>query len=128
MIQIQQKRKIHTQHTYAQAFIWIILGIGIFLRLFHYFQNRSLYTDEAYLANNLLNRNFSGLTQPLDASQHAPVLFLFLEKLLINFFNPGEFILRFFPLACGISALIGFYFLLKWHENKTHIHLYVGLA
>ncbi len=101
-----------------------VSAYGVFLRLFHYFSNRSLYTDEAYLANNLLVRNFRQLTQPLEANQHAPLLFLWLEKLAMNLFGTHEFALRLFPLIAGLASLLLFFQLLK----NLHLTATVELA
>ena len=90
----------------------VIIAYGVFIRLFHYFSNRSLYTDEAYLGVNLLTRSFRQLLQPLDANQHAPILFLWIEKLNMTLFGTSEYILRLFPLITGIAALWLFYMLL----------------
>lgn len=89
--------------------IRIIIAIGIFLRIYHYLDNRSLWLEEAFLAFNFLNRGFIGLLQPpLEYDQQAPVGFLLLEKILLLVLGKNEYALRFFPLICGITALILF--------------------
>ncbi|MBI1794287.1 MAG: glycosyltransferase family 39 protein [Chloroflexi bacterium] len=88
------------------GFIWrLLIVIGIILRLRQYFVNRSLWADEASLALNLVGRTFSGLTQPLDYGQGAPIVFLFIEKFFIVLLGNKDYIMRLFPLFSGILAI-----------------------
>ncbi|MBN1453445.1 MAG: glycosyltransferase family 39 protein [Anaerolineales bacterium] len=83
---------------------WLVVALGIVLRLRQYLLNRSLWEDEASLAVNLVNRNFGELTQLLDYHQAAPIGFLFIEKLSITLLGNHDYILRLFPLFAGILA------------------------
>ncbi len=85
---------------------WLIIGLGSILRVAQYLSGRSLWLDEAKLALNIVNRSFSGLLQPLDYDQGAPVGFLMLEKLAVQLFGPGENSLRLLSLFSGILALV----------------------
>ena len=93
--------------------IWAIIIVGIALRLAQYFYNRSLFIDEAALSLNLINRSFAGLFQPLDYDQGAPIGFLMVQKFLITLFGSSELILRLFPVAAGLIAILLFYLLIK---------------
>lgn len=95
-----------------QIFYLIVLT-GIFLATFQYFYNRSLWLDEAMLSLNIINKNFFELTQPLDRNQVAPIGFLFLEKIMINFFGENEFSLRFLPFLSFILTIPLFYLFTK---------------
>jgi hypothetical protein len=87
----------------------IILLTGIFLRLFHYFNNRSLWEDEVFLASSLIKMNFIQLaTVPLDYQQRAPVGFLWLVRFSVVLFNKKELALRLFPLISGVASLFVF--------------------
>ena len=90
---------------------WSLIVLGIVLRLRQYLTNRSFWADEASLAYNLATRSFSGLTQPLDYHQGAPIGFLFIEKLSMLLFGNNEYALRLFPLISGILAIILLYFI-----------------
>ena len=98
---------------------WFVIALGIILRLRQYLVNRSFWADEASLAFNLVNRTFSGLTQPLDYHQGAPIGFLFIEKLCILLLGNNEFAMRLFPLISGIIAIYLLYLLAR---------TYIGLS
>ncbi len=50
---------------------WMIIFLGVALRLAQYLANRSLWLDESYIALNIVQRSFSQLLQPLDFNQAA---------------------------------------------------------
>jgi hypothetical protein len=58
------------------------------------------------LASSIVKRSFSGLMQPLDYGQGAPVGFLFLEKASILIFGNHDYILRLFPLLMSSLAIV----------------------
>ena len=87
---------------------WIGLALvlaGFVLRLRQYLANRSLWLDEAMLANNIVNRSFAGLFQPLDNNQGAPVGFLLLQKTVTLALGDSEYTLRLVPFLAGILSL-----------------------
>lgn len=87
--------------------------IGVILRLYLYFLNRSFWLDECNLANNL-DLPFKSLAYNLDFNQSAPFLFLVFSKVMFLFFNSySELALRFLPLIASILGLFLFYFILK---------------
>lgn len=89
--------------------IWfsIFVGSGIFIRLFHFFHNRTLWMDEVYLSTSLIKMNYMELaTKTLDYQQKAPIGFLWTVKTFVNLLGTGEMALRLFPLLCGIGSLL----------------------
>jgi predicted membrane-bound mannosyltransferase len=90
-----------------------ILLIGTTFRLSQYIANRSLWMDEAMLVLNIINRSFSGLAQPLDYYQGAPLGFLFVQKLLTVLLGNADYVLRIFPVICGLSSIWAMYALAK---------------
>lgn len=89
--------------------MWTIICLGIFLRIFHFFDNRSLWTDEVFLAGSLIRMDFMELaTQPLEYQQKAPIGFLWMTKLAVHLFGNGEMALRLFSLICGVASLLVF--------------------
>ena len=85
-----------------RAVTWVIL-VGTALRLIAYLSARSLWLDEAMLANNIVGRTFGALLGPLAESQSAPWLFLFGERAATLVAGPNELALRLLPLAAGIA-------------------------
>lgn len=84
----------------------VIAGAG--LRIAHYLSNRALWFDEYMLALNIFSRSYTGLLQPLDHNQGAPLGFLLLEKFSVTVLGPTEVALRLFPLLAGLLALLLF--------------------
>ncbi|MDQ3007587.1 MAG: glycosyltransferase family 39 protein, partial [Chloroflexota bacterium] len=104
----------------------LILLAGALLRLRQYLTGRSLWLDEAMLALNIVNRNYSGLFQPLDYDQGAPIGFMLVEKTFSLIFGRNEFSLRLFPLLIGLASLWLFYLLLK--RSKSGAGFWVALT
>ncbi|MGI4969508.1 MAG: glycosyltransferase family 39 protein [Janthinobacterium lividum] len=100
--------------------ILILLGLGFFFRLFHFFNNRSFFTDEITLSVSLIKLNFWQLaTQPLAYEQKAPLGYLWASRLCVLVLGKQEQALRLFPLLCGLGGLVYFvpvarYFLRAW--------------
>ncbi|MGB9775830.1 MAG: glycosyltransferase family 39 protein [Anaerolineae bacterium] len=94
---------------WPRAALLATLALGIAARMAQYLSNRSLWLDEAYLALNILGRDFSGLLRPLDHHQIAPPLFLWAVKLAVSLWGDSEAGLRLVPLIGGILALPLFY-------------------
>ena len=85
-----------------------LMCAGVLLRLALYLSNTSFWIDEAMLAQNVLHRDWIGLTQPLEYDQGAPLVFLFLSKLSVTMFGGSEFALRLLPLLSSLAALLIF--------------------
>jgi hypothetical protein len=88
---------------------WGISFIGVFLRLYIYIENRSLWGDEASLALNIVYKNFSELTRLLDYHQAAPIGFLFVEKLFTIILGNYDYVMRIFPFISGVLTLYFIY-------------------
>ncbi|MGB3340565.1 MAG: glycosyltransferase family 39 protein [bacterium] len=104
---------------------FLIILVGIILRLAQYIFNRSLTEGEAALALNIIQRSYAQLLKPLDYVQAAPVGFLLLQKFVSNLFGTNEYALRLFPLIAGIGALFLFYEIAKKTLSKQS--LIIGL-
>jgi hypothetical protein len=87
---------------------WALVGLGALLRFRQYLFNRSLWHDETLLSLNVIERSFSGLLERLSSNQHAPIGFLFLQRLSVLLFGSGEYALRLVPLLAGIASLFLF--------------------
>lgn len=106
---------------------WIIICLGIVLRLAQYLSNRSLWLDESLLALNIIERSSSELMRPLDYYQGAPVGFLMLEKLAVQAFGNSEHALRLVPFLSGTIALFLFYRVAKLCIQPKAVPIALGL-
>ena len=90
-------------------FVCIIIAIGIFFRLYHFFNNRSLWEDEIYLSSGIINHSFNDIfTKQLPYLQKAPLGYLLVARFFVSIFGTNEIGLRFFPLLCGTISLFVF--------------------
>lgn len=118
MESIDQKRLSYVNISTTQLSTLIVL-LGIFLRIFHFIDNRSLWGDEIMLAINIVDNNYWQLALPLKMEQYAPLGFLWIEKTFNYLLGDAEKALRFFPLCCGILAILFFHKLSKHMLNNT---------
>jgi hypothetical protein len=108
--------------------IYLIVAIGIVLRVYLYFLDRSLWIDEVYLSTGIVNKNFSALlSTQLDYYQKAPLGFLLFQKLFISLFSASEMSLRLFPLFSGIAALVLFVPVARYFLKENTVWLAVAL-
>jgi len=108
--------------------IGLIICLGIFLRLFHYFNNRSLWIDEAYLSISLIKMGFAELaTPPLEYEQKAPIGFLWAVKAMVLLFGKKEMALRLVPLLCGLAALLVYLPVTRWFLKPVGVLTAVGI-
>jgi hypothetical protein len=88
--------------------MWSFVGFGVLIRLVRYFLVHPLWSDESFVAVNLLDRGYLGLLQPLDYQQVCPVLFLWVELTAVKLLGFSEWSLRLLPMLCGIGSLFAF--------------------
>jgi hypothetical protein len=89
---------------------WALVAAGLVFRLVRYAANRSLWLDEAYLAESILTYSARQLaTAELLHWQAAPVGFLLLEKFAVTLFGTSEYALRLVPLLAGLASVPLFY-------------------
>jgi hypothetical protein len=100
-----------------------ILLLGIVFRTVQLLSGRSIWMDEAWLALNLLNRDFAGLLQPLDLFVVAPPMFLWIEKCIILTIGPTDLAFRLFPYICSIISLFFFNILLDQLQVKRNVRI-----
>ncbi|GAB2967837.1 hypothetical protein GCM10027048_43290 [Hymenobacter coalescens] len=105
---------------FQRRLVYLVLALGVMLRLIHYFHNRSFVTDELYLGVNVVQKGFWALaTEPFEYEQKAPIGYLWVVKAVTLLFGNGEKALRLVPLLSGIGSLfvlvpVARYFLKSW--------------
>ncbi len=87
---------------------WLLAALvgGIVWRLIDYFLRFPVWGDEASLGMNIITRNYAQLLQPLGRTQVCPIGFLWVSKWMTSVAGTSAFTLRFFPLLCGIGAVL----------------------
>ena len=89
----------------ARAVAALVIAAGTAVRLEQFLTRRSLWLDEAMLANNIVGHGYGDLLHKLDNDQAAPPGFLWIERLCTPAFGRNEYALRLLPLVAGIAVL-----------------------
>ncbi len=87
---------------------WAFVALGIWLRASRALINSPLWGDESMLAANLIDRGYRELAGPLANRQVCPVLFLWIERAIVDALGFTELTLRLFPMLCGIASVLLF--------------------
>ncbi len=90
--------------TIARATLGILI-LGMAWRVLRYATGQPLWGDEAFLAVNVLTRDFRGLLAPLRYHQIAPIGFLWAELAAVRILGPSERALRMIPWLAGLASL-----------------------
>ena len=98
------------------AWVWVVpvllLAVGAEMRLRQWLGGRSLWLDEATLADSFLDHTSLQLvTTPLDGGQGAPVGWLLATRADLSAFGTDAQVLRLVPLLSGLVSL-GLFWLL----------------
>ena len=87
---------------------WGFVGVGLALRIGTYLLDFPLWWDEAFVAVNLLRRDFAGLLRPLDYGQVCPLVFLWVELAIVRVLGFSEWSLRLSPLLYALAGVLIF--------------------
>ena len=90
------------------AATWAVVVLGSLLRIRQWVWDRSLWGDEAAVANQIVQRSYAGLSHPLPGKQGAPLGWLWVEHTTVVLLGSSERALRLFPLLSGLAALLCF--------------------
>jgi hypothetical protein len=84
---------------------WTFVALGVALRIARYLMDYPLWWDEAFVAVNLIRRDYVDLLRPLDYGQVCPILFLWCELALVKLIGFSEWSLRLFPMLCAVASV-----------------------
>ena len=101
-------------HLYLLFLIFVLVA-SAYIR-FHNLGERSLWLDEAWVANAITKTSGSEL---IKSSLTAPLFFVFSTHFIISLFRNNKFFLRLLPCLFGIGTLIIFYLIMRKHAGKT---------
>lgn len=107
-------KKRHLLNHFYFIFLILILAASIYIR-FKNLAGRSLWLDEAWVANAITHSNLKEL---INSSFHAPLFFVSAIHLIVTFFGNNELFLRLLPCLFGIGTLIIFYLIIRKHTGK----------
>lgn len=86
----------------------LFIVIGLLARVIRFYLCFPLWDDESFLCVNFISRSYAELMLPLDYHQVAPLLFLWMERLMVRLFGFSEYALRLVPFLCSIASLFVF--------------------
>jgi len=96
------------------SFLFIVVISGIFTAFHMNFMGRSLWCDELLFATSYINRSLSNLTSSiLENNQTAPVVFLYLSKIITTCRGNDEAALRTISVISYVLTLILVYIFSK---------------
>lgn len=102
-----------------RCLLWLLLGLGCYLRLRQYLYGRCLYLDEANLAVYIIKSSWNDLFHPLWYGQQAPIGFVLAEKMMTLLFGPSEYALRILPVFCMAASVPMFHALAKKYLDSA---------
>jgi hypothetical protein len=94
---------------------WMMVAVGVLLRIGRFALNYPLWGDEASLAANLIDRGFADLFRPLNFGQICPPAFLAIELMMSRWLGFHEWVLRLFPLLSAVTSVP----LFRWTAGKV---------
>ena len=105
----------------------LLMLIGVLIRIKIYFQNRSLFIDEANLALNIKERSISQFFENLSYEQFAPPLFLVETKWITYLLGESEYALRLMPFIAGLGSLwLAWHLSHKWLSSDLSKFFFLG--
>ena len=114
-------------HTYRKL-PWIIIFIGIILRLIRYLYNPSLWFDESRNAESILAFSITDYLPPIpDLTTSINIGYILLEKLAVQAFGYSEYSLRSLTILSGIASLFLFYWVAKRYIKPNAVLIGLGL-
>ncbi len=107
---------------------WIIICIGIALRLIRYIYNPSIWFDESVYASDIISRDLIDFINPSpDYTTTSSYGFNIFVKLASHVFGNSEYALRLVPLFFGIISLFLFYKVSKHFISPKAVPVALGL-
>jgi 4-amino-4-deoxy-L-arabinose transferase-like glycosyltransferase len=101
----------------------LLLLVGLAWRAVRYGESFPVWGDEAFVAVNIVERDFAGLARPpLEYTQIVPVGFCWAEEAVSRVLGLSEYALRLLPFLAGVAAL-----LLLWRLARQMLDRHAAL-
>jgi hypothetical protein len=94
-----------------RRWIGLIVALGIAARLFRWLLAYPLWSDEAFLSVNFLQRGYGDMFRSLEYHQVCPLGFLWAQLTAVRLLGFSELALRVVPLLASIAGLLLFVWL-----------------
>ncbi len=92
---------------------WAFIALGLAIRIVRYLVRFPLWPDESFLAANFISSGYLDLLGALGYHQVAPLLFIWVELLVVKLLGFSEYSLRLFPFLGSLVSLFLFYHLCR---------------
>lgn len=86
-------------------FLVFLVALGLAWRVLRYALGFPIWGDEAFVAVNLLERDYTGMIEPLIYGQIVPLVFMWAELAISRVLGYSEWALRLLPFLAGIIAV-----------------------
>ena len=110
-----------------ESLTWLVVAIGVWLRVLEYSAYRELYMDEESLLRNLTGLAVFDFHTRLSEEQLAPPGFLVVERLMVRLGLDLVWSARFLPLVCGISSVFLMRLVARRFISRPAVPIAVGL-
>ncbi len=97
----------------AIALMIALFAFYLTLAIINFIYNRSIWLDEAFLALNIIERDYGELLKPLGYGQLAPIGYLWFEKLVGSIFGYKEWALRLYAFLSYLGSLYFLYHIVR---------------
>jgi hypothetical protein len=111
----------------SEMWAWVLVAVGVLLRVAEYSDNRQLYADEEDLRKNLVGLAFYDFQTPLVKNQLASPGFLAVERLMILLPLPFPPAARLIPFVCSIASMFLMRSVARRYLTAAAVPIAVGL-
>lgn len=85
---------------------WVMVAGGLFLRVWHYVADHTIWYDESVLLVNVMEKDYAGLLGPLHHAVAAPPLFVWLLKSIHLAVGDVSYAWRAVPFLFSVAGLL----------------------
>jgi len=83
-----------------------LVGVNLLWRAVRYGLCFPVWGDEAFVAVNLLERDFTGMFSPLEYGQIVPLGFMWAELVVTRVLGLSEWAMRLIPFLMGVGSML----------------------
>lgn len=113
---------------HSRTLLWLLIALGIVLRLIQYLHDTSLWFDESRNALGIISLSVFKLVSPTPhQTLSLPIGFLMLEKLATQILGYSESALRLIPLFFGVASMFLFYKVARKYISAQAVPIAIAL-